>query len=230
MATMYQGGHSSAQSYNQDPRLHVRIIDIVVATARAAAKLRLMRMVRMPCLIPRTAGRMKRNRLSLGRVSIRKRKKQKRHGMRQARPLIHRVFREIELTTKPALHDAEASRKAMNRNFRPSWAATTCQRMHRNVELTETDVPIRTKLAGNAKPKTATHGRQLPSNCNCRRATNPDISRIPHHAVVRVSIRSPKAASRSAGASCRARASTILHARSVIQLPPRAVLPMAHDR
>ena len=81
------------------------------------------------------------------------------------------------------------------------------------------------KLHGSANPGAANQGRQPFHNCNCRRTISPDTSRIPCHALSRVSTKSPRTISRSADVNCRAMTSMSFHAIFLIRPVPSVARP-----
>jgi hypothetical protein len=94
------------------------------------------------------------------------------------------------------------------------------------IELTDTEVPIKSRLLGSARPNIANHGCQCFQCNNCRRITSPSTPSNPRQVHSPVSSKSPNTASRSLRSSSRAAASANGHWMRVTMLSSPVSSPM----
>ena len=105
-AARYHAGQISAQlKIHKALLLHAEIISTVIVSARRDAERSEIRAFRIPWRTPKIAGRRKRNKQSLDRVSKRNVPKQITEGSKDNAALTQRVRRDTNPTTKPPVQD-----------------------------------------------------------------------------------------------------------------------------
>lgn len=156
---------------------------------------------RRPRHPPHTPGRTKISRRRAESPCPGQSERQCRQGAQHAIMLAHRVPREIEPTTNPAIHAQQITSKSLEAQSQSRRACADSPKRLLKSPLAATELPIRNRHAGNASPTLAAHGRHPAHKASCRRAARPITSFNPCQSPRSVSSRSPSTTSRSRGVS-----------------------------